>query len=102
MFRIRVETEFSRNFRKSSPIVQAIDFTERHLGGAGVWEVNFPAPPELSEDFLEQVRDLAQKLRELPGVESQSPGPRAAAGLAKVTAITDATALVPSRMVLIN
>jgi hypothetical protein len=96
MSRIRVETEFSRNFRKSSPIVQAIDFTERHMGGAGVWEVNFPAPHELSDEFLDKVRTLAQQLRELPatGLESFS-------GLTKVTAITDGVDLIPDRILLI-
>ena len=97
MFRIRVETEFSRNFRQSSPIVKAIDFTERHMGGAGVWEVNFPAPRELSEEFLEKVRQVARRLRELPGA-----GPGDVAGITKVTAITDGIDLIPERMVLIS
>ncbi|MBI3863930.1 MAG: MMPL family transporter [Planctomycetia bacterium] len=90
--RIRVETEFTRNFRKSSPIVQAIDFAEVHLGGAGVWEVNFPAPPRLSADFLEQVRGLARRLRELPG------GPDGEPGLTKVMAVTDGVDLIPERL----
>lgn len=94
--RIRVETEFSRNFRKSSPIVQAIDFTERHMGGAGVWEVNFPAPHELSEEFLDKVRTLAQQLRELPG-----SGTDGARGISKVTAITDGIDLIPERILVI-
>jgi predicted RND superfamily exporter protein len=58
-----------------------------------VWDVNFPAPQDLSEEFLEQVRELAAKLRELPGA-----GPDAPPGLAKVTAITDGIDLVPDRM----
>jgi len=95
MLRIRVETEFSRNFRQSSPIVQAIDFTERHLGGAGAWEVNFPAPRELSDEFLAKVRELTRQLRELPGAD-------AAPALAKVTALTDGIDLVPERMLFIT
>ena len=95
MLRIRVETEFSRNFRESSPIVQAIDFTERHLGGAGAWEVNFPAPHELSDEFLEKVRKLARQFREIRGSS-------AAPGLTKVTAITDGIDLVPDRMLFIK
>ena len=97
MFRIRVETEFSRNFRQSSPIVQAIDFTERHLGGAGAWEVNFPAPQELSDEFLEKIRELTRQLRELPGA-----GPEDSLGLTKVTSLTDGIDLVPERMLLIK
>ena len=112
MFRIRVETEFSRNFRRSSPIVQAIDFTEKNLGGAGVWEVNFPAPHELSDEFLGQVRELAQQLRKLPGKEvlgrelqgrgAPAAGPEAAPGLSKVTAITDGIDLIPEGVLLIK
>lgn len=94
IFRIRVETEFSRNFRESSPIVQAINFTELHLGGAGAWEVNFPAPESLSRDYLDRVREFAQQLRELPAAEAGGAAP-----LTKVTAISDGVDLIPERMV---
>jgi hypothetical protein len=94
--RIRVETEFTRNFRRSSPIVQSIDFAEEHLGGAGVWEVNFPAPRELTSDYLDRVRELARQLRELPG------GPDGGHGLTKVTAVTDGIDLMPDRIVFVN
>jgi hypothetical protein len=90
MFRIRVETDFTRNFRESSPIVRSLDFVEQHLGGAGTWEVNFPAPETLDDEFLEKVRDLAVRLRELAvtidGRQSE---------LTKVLAITDGIDLVP-------
>ncbi|QDU82122.1 bifunctional preprotein translocase subunit SecD/SecF [Polystyrenella longa] len=62
---LRVETDFSRNFRESSPIVQSLNFVESHLGGAGNWEVNFPAPDELNEAFLERVEKVSDQLREL-------------------------------------
>jgi len=91
--RIRVETEFSRNFRKSSPIVQAIEFIEEHLGGAGNWEINFPGPDSLSEDYLDRVRVFAAELREL---RTESPNPEPA--ITKVTAITDGVDLVPRRL----
>jgi len=97
MLRIRVETEFTKNFRESSPIVQAIDYAEQHLGGAGSWEVNFPAPAELSPEYLDKVRDLAARLRELP-----IAGPGSEPGLTKVTAITDGIDLVPERMLLVT
>jgi len=93
MFRIRVETEFSRNFRESSPIVQAINFAELHLGGAGAWEVNFAAPEKLSDDFLDRVRRFAQELRELPAAEAGGPMP-----ITKATAISDGIDLIPERM----
>lgn len=90
MTRIRVDTDFSRNFRRSSPIVQALEFVENHLGGAGTWEVNFPAPASLDDEFLEKVRDLAQRLREIELVD----GDRTTT-LTKVLALTDGDDLIP-------
>lgn len=80
-FWLRVETDFSKNFRASSPIVQSLDFFETHLGGAGTWEVNFPAPKELDNDYLERIRRLADELRKLP--------------VTKVVAVTDGIDLIP-------
>ncbi|MEZ6044559.1 MAG: MMPL family transporter [Planctomycetaceae bacterium] len=54
--RLTVETDFSRNFRESSPIVKSLMFVESHLGGAGNWEINFPAPQDIDEAFLERVK----------------------------------------------
>ncbi len=75
LFRLEVETDFSKNFRASSPIVQSLDFVETRLGGAGTWEVNFPAPERLTVDYLAKVRTLAAELRGLRitgGVEQSS------------------------------
>jgi len=87
LLRLRIETDFSKNFRASSPVVQSLDFFERRLGGTGAWEVNFEAPAELNEEFLEQVRSLAGRLRELR-VDDQP-------ALTKVLAATDGLDLVP-------
>ncbi|MGE0608362.1 MAG: RND family transporter [Pirellulales bacterium] len=84
--RLRVETDFSKNFRANSPIVQSLQFVETRLGGAGVWEVNFPAPRELTPEYLEQVRRLAAELRRLQG---QNPS------LTKVVAVSDGVDLIP-------
>jgi hypothetical protein len=65
LLQLRVETDFSKNFRDSSEIVQALRFFERELGGAGTWEIGFPAPQEITEESLEPVRQLAQELRNL-------------------------------------
>jgi uncharacterized protein len=92
---IRVETEFLKNFQKSSPIVQSIEFVEENLGGAGNWEVNFPCPETLSDEFLDQVRKLAGDLRALPAAEPNGPP-----ALAKVTALTDGIDLVPQRVLI--
>ncbi|HVW00516.1 MAG TPA: MMPL family transporter [Planctomycetaceae bacterium] len=87
LFRLHVETDFSKNFRKSAPIVQAFDFAETKLGGAGAWEVNFPAPHELDDEYLAKVSHLAQQLRDLK-IDGEHP-------LTKVVAVTDGVELVP-------
>ncbi|CAK9029243.1 MMPL family protein, partial [Durusdinium trenchii] len=87
LFRLTVETDFSKNFRASSPIVQALVYFETHLGGVGSWEVAFDAPPTLDEAFLDEVRDLADELRELTLPDGTQ--------LTKVVALTDGLDLVP-------
>ena len=63
--RLTIETDFSRNFKDSSNIVQSLKFVETRLGGAGSWEVSFDTPKELTEDFLEQIKELTDELRSL-------------------------------------
>lgn len=87
LVQLRLETDFSRNFRRSTPVVQSLSFMEERLGGAGIWEVNFSAPETLDEEHLEKVRRLVGKLREL------RTGDRPA--LTKVVAITDGIDMVP-------
>lgn len=87
MLRLRVETDFSRNFRAGTPIVQALELVETRLGGAGVWEVHFRAPSRLDQEYLDRVDRLADNLRRL----SEQPG----SGLTKVVAYTDGLALTP-------
>ena len=121
--RLRVETDFSKNFREQSPIVQSLRFVESQLGGAGSWEVNFPAPPKPTAEFMDRVRSFAARLRiefGLPteresglktnsvhntavepggltnktnGLEIRSTG--TAGRLSKVLAITDGLDLIP-------
>jgi hypothetical protein len=91
LFRLRLDTDFTRNLRSSSPIVRALDFVETRLGGAGTWEVNFPAPHELTPEFLAKVRALAARLRQLEVEEPGQPAP----ALTKVVAFTDLFDLVP-------
>jgi len=93
-FRLEVETDFSKNFRANSEIVRSLSFVEDNLGGAGTWEVNFWAPHELTEEYLGQVRDLAQRLREIEQDENLE--------LTKVVAITDGLDLIPHVPFLLN
>ncbi len=93
--RLRVETDFSKNFRANSPIVRSLDFVESRLGGAGSWEVNFAAPQELDAEFLNRVQTFAERLRRDFG----STGEEDHAGrLSKVVALTDGLELVPERL----
>ncbi|MCY2964117.1 MAG: MMPL family transporter, partial [Planctomycetota bacterium] len=87
--RLTVETDFSRNFRANSPILKALDFVEGNLGGAGSWEINFPAPDVLDDDYLIKVRELATRLRDLKEGTGDQPA------LTKVMAITDGIDIIP-------
>ncbi len=80
---LRVETDFTKNFRRSSRIVTAYEFVEEHLGGAGVWDVVLPAPAKLEKEYLGRVLKLETRLRE------EVPQ------LSKVLSLADAIELIP-------
>ncbi len=61
--RLRVESDFTKNFRETTPIVQAYAFVEDELGGAGVWDVAIPAPEHLNWDYIQEVQVLEDRLR---------------------------------------
>ncbi|QDT57325.1 MMPL family protein [Caulifigura coniformis] len=83
----RVETDFSKNFRPGSEIVQSIRFFESKLGGVGSWEVNFKAPRELTTEFIGKVRQLTDDLRNVATADGTK--------LTKVISITDGLDLIP-------
>ncbi len=85
--RQRVETDFSKNFRPGSEIVQSIRFFESKLGGVGSWEVNFEAPPVLTTEFIEKVRQLTSDLRSVATTDGTQ--------LTKVISLTDGLDLIP-------
>ena len=87
LWQLKVDTDFTRNFRSSSPVVQSLNFMEEKLGGAGLWEVNFSAPAELVPDHLDKVRRLSTKLRELK--TGNEPA------LTKVISLTDGLDILP-------
>jgi uncharacterized protein len=95
---LRVETEFSRNFRPGSPIVRALTFVEDRLGGAGTWEINFAAPAELDNDYLTRVRSLTAQLRAIETRVPPDPDLQTSTsplGLSKVLSPTDGIDLLP-------
>lgn len=93
-FLIEVETDFTKNFRTNSPVVRSYAFVEERLGGAGVWDVLVPAPQELSEEYLERVRQLEDQLRAIKTTDPTTGEPVPA--LTKVISLADADAATHS------
>lgn len=62
--RLKVESDFTKNFRESTPIVQAYSYVEDRLGGAGVWDVAIPAPASVDWSYVREVIQLENRLRE--------------------------------------
>ncbi|MEZ6122737.1 MAG: MMPL family transporter [Planctomycetaceae bacterium] len=69
ILRLTIETDFSRNFRESSDIVRSLKFIERKLGGAGSWEVSFDTPETLTDEFLNDIQKLTERLREVTAAD---------------------------------
>lgn len=88
-----VETDFTKNFRASSPIVKSYAFVETHLGGAGVWDIYLPAPEELDKEYLQRVRRLEERLRSEVLVKDSNG--QMQPGLTKVMSLVDAIDAFP-------
>jgi len=63
--RAETETSFLNNFDPESKVVSAYQEVETQFGGAGVWDIIVDAPTELNGPYLQQVRELEQKLRSI-------------------------------------
>lgn len=94
VLRLTIETDFSKNFKDSSTIVQSLKFVESRLGGAGSWEVSFDTPEDSSEyfvlndEFLTEVRGLTDALRELTANDDSI----------RVLSLTDIGEIPPKRL----
>ena len=88
---VTIETDFSKNFRDNSPIVQSLNFFESKFGGVGTWEVNFAAPKELNEEFLDRVRKL---VADLEGMR-KTPGDAVGAELTKIVSLPSTLDVIP-------
>ena len=93
LFFLKVETDFTKNFREKSEIIQAYNFVEQRLGGAGVLDVVIQSPQVLTRDFLKEVERLQQKLSELT-VLDQNGEP--AAALTHIVSFADASRIIGS------
>lgn len=94
VFRLTIETDFSKNFKEESTIVQSLKFVEDRLGGAGSWEISFDTPEEtregylLNDDFLMEIRGLTNALRELTAGDDSI----------RVLSLTDMSEVPPTRL----
>ncbi len=71
--RLVLETDFTKNFYASSPLVQGYRTIEGNLGGAGVWDIMLPAPAVIHDAYLRQVMSLEDQLRQVTVRTSQGP-----------------------------
>jgi predicted RND superfamily exporter protein len=85
---LAVETDFTRNFRASSPIVASYDMIESRLGGAGVWDVLVPVGAEIDGTTLAAVARIEHRLR--TDVMAADDGP----ALTKVMSVADVMAAI--------
>ncbi|MFP6603518.1 MAG: MMPL family transporter [Pirellulaceae bacterium] len=85
--RLKLETDFTRNFRQDSEIVGAYRFIEDHLGGSGSWDLLVPAPRWMDEKYVNRVQHLQQRLRELRMPDQPGREPRPA--LTSVVSMVD-------------
>lgn len=63
--RLESEKSFLNNFQSTSTISKSYQTVEQHFGGAGVWDVMLDAPLHLTEEYLQQVRELEERLRQI-------------------------------------
>jgi predicted RND superfamily exporter protein len=62
--RLERETDFTRNFRQDSQLVEGYQFVEQRFGGAGVWDILLPPIERLDKASLLRVLALERHLRD--------------------------------------
>lgn len=92
MGRLEVETDFIRNFRRSSPIVRSYEMIESRLGGAGVWDVLVPVSGSIDGATVARLDRLEERLRREVVVAGEDGVP--AAALTKVLSVADVLAAI--------
>jgi predicted RND superfamily exporter protein len=91
---LEVETDFTRNFRSTSPVVASYDMIESRLGGAGVWDVLLPIGDAIDGQLLCNVARLETRLRTEVTIPDVRDGSRRVPALTKVMSIADVLAAV--------
>jgi uncharacterized protein len=87
MTRLEVETDFTRNFRPSSPTVSSYDMVESRLGGAGVWDLLVPVGESVDAALLNRITQIEDRLRD-EVVVTDAQG-RTTPALTKVMSVAD-------------
>jgi predicted RND superfamily exporter protein len=91
---LEVETDFTRNFRRSSPVVASYDMIESRLGGAGVWDVLLPAGQAIDGKLLGDMARLTHRLRTEVTIPDGRDDGRSVPALTKVMSLADVMAAV--------
>jgi predicted RND superfamily exporter protein len=86
--RLEVESDFTKNFRADSQLVESYVYVEENLGGAGVWDVMLPAEEALTWDYLKQVYRLERRLQQ--EVTVAGPDGEQVPALTKTLSLADA------------
>jgi predicted RND superfamily exporter protein len=63
-----VETDFTKNFREDSQVLEGYRYVEAKMGGVGFVELAFEVPREPTSEDLDRIRRCADRLRTIPGV----------------------------------
>jgi predicted RND superfamily exporter protein len=58
------ETDFTKNFRQNSNLVQGFKYVDQEFGGAGVWDILVPVPARLNLEFISQILAFEAQLQE--------------------------------------
>lgn len=93
LFFLKVETDFTKNFRENSEIIQAYNFVEQRLGGAGVLDVVIESPKVLTRDFLNDVERVQQRLSDLTVLDQNG---EQAPALTHIVSFADASRIIES------
>ncbi|MEM7312838.1 MAG: MMPL family transporter [Planctomycetota bacterium] len=90
--KLEIETDFTRNFRDDTTIVQSYELVESKLGGAGVCDIVIPAPKRLNWSYLRKVMKIQDMLREEVVIPNDNPeiAGDTQPGLTKVLSLADA------------
>jgi len=64
-FFMKVETDFTKNFRENTPIMAGYRFVENEFGGAGLIDIAIKTPKALDSKFIAKVAAFEQQLRSM-------------------------------------